>query len=108
LPVVPFTPKSPDGPPQREPPSEGFALMAAAQMHKEGRLVQPKRFSDFRRSDDIEDRRKDPFMSPDRSTSPTYIPTDEPAPKNSNLSKKMGAAKLDAALLQKLGETNAQ
>ena len=41
MPVVPFTsqPKGPNGRPLPTPPAEPFALMAAAQMHSEGRLV---------------------------------------------------------------------
>lgn len=41
MPVVPFS-KPTVGTPGTAPPDEAFALMAAAQMHKEGRLVQPK------------------------------------------------------------------
>lgn len=39
MPVVPFS-KAAAPRPQRELPPEPFALMAAAQMHSEGRLVQ--------------------------------------------------------------------
>lgn len=48
MPVVPFS-KAPAPRPQRELPPEPFALMAAAQMHSEGRLVAP--------TPNIEDRR---------------------------------------------------
>lgn len=43
MPVVPMRqgPKSKGPPPPRKPPSTPFALMAAAQMHAEGRLVKP-------------------------------------------------------------------
>ena len=41
MPVVPFDPRTPKSPLSRPPPSEPFALMAAAQMHAEGRLVEP-------------------------------------------------------------------
>lgn len=40
MPVVPFTPQVPKAP-SREPPEEPWALMAAAQMHSEGRLTEP-------------------------------------------------------------------
>jgi len=41
MPVVPFTSSTPrpKGLPPVPPPSEPFALMAAAQMHAEGRLL---------------------------------------------------------------------
>ena len=43
MPVVPFSTPSPQSKlmPQRDPPSEAFAMMAAAQMHSEGRLIEP-------------------------------------------------------------------
>ncbi len=44
MPVVPISTAKPRGRsplPGRAPPSEPFALMAAAQMHSEGRLVEP-------------------------------------------------------------------
>lgn len=41
MPVVPFDPRIPRALPGRTPPAEPFALMAAAQMHSEGRLVDP-------------------------------------------------------------------
>ena len=41
----------------RPPPTEPFALMAAAQMHGEGRLMPISDHTDFRQSDNIDDRR---------------------------------------------------
>lgn len=40
MPVVPITSADRAKRPSREPPAEPFALMAAAQMHSEGRLVE--------------------------------------------------------------------
>jgi hypothetical protein len=43
MPVVPFgAPQQPGQPPLPTPPTEPFALMAAAQMHSEGRLITNK------------------------------------------------------------------
>jgi len=40
MPVVPIA-RGPKAHPQRKMPDEPWALMAAAQMHSEGRLVEP-------------------------------------------------------------------
>ena len=44
MPIVPFTAGRPSTPlaDLRPPPDETFALMAAAQMHSEGRLIPPQ------------------------------------------------------------------
>lgn len=44
MPVVPFTlgPKTKSGCTLPPPPAEPFALMAAATMHAEGRLIKPE------------------------------------------------------------------
>lgn len=39
MPVVPFAPQQPSASAPVEPPREDFALMAAAQMHAEKRLL---------------------------------------------------------------------
>lgn len=41
MPVVPFTNREPFEPQRPQMPDEPWALMAAAQMHSEGRLVEP-------------------------------------------------------------------
>lgn len=48
MPVVPITRPLPSAQPSAPPPPEPFVLMAAAQMHSEGRLVQPMPFPDNR------------------------------------------------------------
>lgn len=63
MPIVPMSVPKPEASASRRiqdirpPPSEPFALMAAAQMHSEGRLIPVANMSDFRKSDNIEDRR---------------------------------------------------
>jgi len=41
MPVVPFTGREPFEPQRPQMPDEPWALMAAAQMHSEGRLLEP-------------------------------------------------------------------
>lgn len=57
MPVVPFTSRRPgaDGSIAPAPPPLDWALIAAAQMHSEGRLIDPK--SRLPMSSNIEDRR---------------------------------------------------
>lgn len=94
MPVVPFTraatgatsgkAKLPPGP----PPAEPFALMAAAQMHAEGRLIAPN----------VEDRRDQTAKERDNEmVDDQQLPPSEPFDPNKNymMGREMGAKDLD-------------
>lgn len=109
MPVVPITQAriKPKGLPDVPPPSEPFALMAAAQMHAEGRLIKTGMdASQFHQSDNIEDRRNDPPMTADQQydaeRAKREYEADGPGDSGqySGLGAKLGARELDQANIE--------
>lgn len=108
MPIVPFTSaqgrlvqqqakgKLPPGP----PPAEPFALMAAAQMHSEGRLLEG--------NPSIEDRRDQTSKEADRNmVEDLQLPEEpwtDPTRNNSKLAKDLGSNDLDDASARKMIE----
>jgi len=85
--------------PQQQMPEEPWALMAAAQMHSEGRLIQVSDHSDFRQAP-IEDRRGPPSKEADRAMVEDQQLKPEPdkglfSESKSKLSKDAGSDTLD-------------
>lgn len=59
MPIVPFFSRKPsaDGSIAPTPPPLDWALIAAAQMHSEGRLIDPNKYARLPASENVEDRR---------------------------------------------------
>ena len=88
MPVVPIS-RSPKGT-TRPMPDEPWALMGAAQMHAEGRLIQAMSTEGFRKSPDVDDRRDDPKP---QSNEPSADKPPRGRP-NTPLAEDLGAQKL--------------
>jgi hypothetical protein len=103
-------PKSKSGPRRlqdtRPPPSTPFAMMAAAQMHSEGRLLPTPIMdtSDFHKSSNVEDRTSQTAKQLDNALVDDSQLPEQPTPnldKGYSMARGMGAKDLDEMAINK-------